>query len=143
MNDLKLFSGTGNPELTEKIAERLGISVGEMDIRRFADGEVHVKVNQSIRGDDIFVVASFPTPVNEYLMELLIIIDAFKRASVRRLTVVMPYYCYARQDRKVQPREPITAKLVANLLSSAGASRLLTIDLHCQVQIAGFFDYSC
>lgn len=139
MDDLKLFSGTGNPELSRNIAKRLGVAVGDMAITRFSDGEVHLQVNQSVRGHDVFVVQSFPAPVNEHLMELLIIIDAFRRASVRRLTVVMPYFCYARQDKKVKPREPITAKLVADLLSRAGANRVLTMDLHAG-QIVGFFD---
>ncbi|MEN6355685.1 MAG: ribose-phosphate pyrophosphokinase [Armatimonadota bacterium] len=139
MNELMLFSGAGNPELSARIAERLGVHVGEMVLQRFADGEVHVQVNESVRGDDVFIVQSFPTPVNEHLMELLIMIDAFKRASARRVNVVVPYYCYARQDRKVKPREPVTAKLVADLLTAAGASRLLTVDLHSG-QIVGFFD---
>ncbi|MCE5322465.1 ribose-phosphate pyrophosphokinase [bacterium] len=139
MNELMLFSGAGNPELSKKIAERLGVHVGEMSLQRFSDGEVHVQVNESVRGDDVFIVQSFPTPVNEHLMELLIMIDAFKRASARRVNVVVPYYCYARQDRKVKPREPVTAKLVADLLTAAGASRLLTVDLHSG-QIVGFFD---
>lgn len=139
MDDLKLFSGTGSPELTRNIAEHLGVEVGDMVITRFSDGEVHLQVNQSVRGNDVYVVQSCPAPVNEHLMELLIIIDAFRRASVRRLTVVLPYYCYARQDKKVKPREPVTAKLVANLLATAGANRLLTIDLHAG-QIVGFFD---
>lgn len=139
MDDLKLFSGTGNPILAREIAERLGVEVGDMGITRFSDGEVHLQVNQSVRGMDVYVVQSFPAPVNEHLMELLIIIDSFRRASVRRLTVVMPYFCYARQDKKVKPREPITAKLVANLLETAGVNRVLTMDLHAG-QIVGFFD---
>ena len=139
MNELMLFSGSGNPELTKKIAKLIGVHVGDLMLQRFSDGEVHVQVNESVRGDDVFIVASIPTPVNENLMELLIMIDAFKRASARRVNVVMPYYCYARQDRKVKPREPVTAKLVADLLSAAGASRLLTVDLHSG-QIVGFFD---
>lgn len=139
MDDLKLFSGTGNPELARRIAERLGVEVGDMVVTRFSDGEVHLQVNQSVRGNDVYVVQSCPAPVNEHLMELLIIIDAFRRASVRRLTVVMPYYCYARQDKKVKPREPVTAKLVADLLTKAGANRVLTMDLHAG-QIVGFFD---
>lgn len=139
MDDLKLFSGTGNPELAEKIAEHLGVPVGKMSVTRFKDGEIYLQVEQSVRGDDIYIVQSAASPVNEYLMELLIMVDAFKRASVRRINVVMPYYFYARQDRKVKPREPVTAKLVANLLTTAGASRLLTIDLHSG-QIMGFFD---
>lgn len=139
MDDLKLFSGTANPELTHRIAELLKVQVGDMTVTRFSDGEVHVQVNQSVRGYDVFVVQSCPAPVNENLMELLIMIDAFRRASVRRITVVMPYFCYARQDKKVKPREPVTAKLVANMLATAGADRVLTMDLHAG-QIAGFFD---
>ena len=139
MDELRLFSGTGNPELSRKIADKLGVAVGEMMVQRFSDGEVYVQVDQSVRGDDVFVVQSAAAPVNEYLMELLILIDAFKRASARRVNVVMPYYFYARQDKKIKPREPVTAKLVANLVTTAGASRLLTIDLHSG-QIAGFFD---
>ncbi len=139
MDDLRLFSGTGNPELARKIADELGVPIGEMKITRFLDGEIYVQVEESVRGDDIFVVQSAAAPVNEFLMELLIMIDTFKRASVRRINVVMPYYFYARQDRKVKPREPVTAKLVANLLTTAGASRLLTVDLHSG-QIMGFFD---
>ncbi|MCE5315486.1 MAG: ribose-phosphate pyrophosphokinase [Armatimonadota bacterium] len=139
MSELMLFSGSGNPELSKKIAERMGVHMGEILLKRFADGEVHVQVNESVRGDDVFIVQSVPTPVNEHLMELLIMIDAFKRASARRVNVVMPYYCYARQDRKVKPREPVTARLVADLLTAAGATRLLTVDLHSG-QIVGFFD---
>jgi len=139
MDELKLFSGTANPELTQRIAELLKVQVGDMTVTRFSDGEVHVQVNQSVRGYDVFVVQSCPAPVNENLMELLVMIDAFRRASVRRITVVMPYFCYARQDKKVKPREPVTAKLVANMLATAGADRVLTMDLHSG-QIAGFFD---
>lgn len=139
MQSLKIFSGTANPELSRKIAERLGVELGDITITRFSDGEIHVQVNQSARGDDVFIVQSCPAPVNEHLMELLIIVDAFRRASVRRLTVVMPYFCYARQDKKVKPREPVTAKLVANMLTTAGADRVLSIDLHAG-QIVGFFD---
>ena len=139
MNELMLFSGTGSPDLSRKIAEKMGIPVGDLTIQRFSDGEFHVQVNQSVRGDDVFIVQSISTPVNEHLMELLITIDAFKRASARRVNVVLPYYAYARQDRKVKPREPVTAKLMANLLTAAGASRMLTIDLHAG-QIVGFFD---
>jgi ribose-phosphate pyrophosphokinase len=137
--DLKLFSGTANPELSSKIAEKLGVEVGDMTITRFSDGELHAQVNQSVRGGDVFIVQSCQSPVNEHLMELLIIIDVFRRASVRRLTVVMPYFCYARQDKKLKPREPVTAKLVANLLTTAGANRVLAMDLHAG-QIVGFFD---
>jgi len=139
VNDLRFFSGTANPELAEGIARELGVEVGDVLLRRFADGEVHVQVDQSVRGDDVFIVQSIAAPVNEYLMELLILIDACKRASARRVNVVIPYYCYSRQDKKVKPREPVTAKLVANLLVTAGASRILSIDLHAG-QIVGFFD---
>jgi ribose-phosphate pyrophosphokinase len=139
MEELRLFSGTGNPELAAKIADRLGVGLGKMSITRFKDGEVYVQVEQSVRGDDVFVIQSAAAPANEHLMELLVMVDTFKRASVRRLTVVMPYYFYARQDRKVKPREPVTAKLVANLLTTSGAGRLLTVDLHSG-QIMGFFD---
>ncbi len=139
MDDLMLFSGTANPELSQKIAKLLGVRVGDMTVTRFSDGEIHVQVNQSVRGDDVFVVQSCPSPVNENLMELLIMVDAFRRASVRRITVVMPYFCYSRQDKKVKPREPIAAKLVANMLATAGADRVLTMDLHAG-QLVGFFD---
>ncbi|MBP5737791.1 MAG: ribose-phosphate pyrophosphokinase [Abditibacteriota bacterium] len=139
MNELMLFSGSGSPELTQKIADNLGVKVGDSLVKKFSDGEFRVQINESVRGDDVFIVQSMVTPVNEHLMELLITIDAFKRASARRINVVLPYYAYARQDRKVKPREPVTAKLVANLLSSAGASRLLTTDLHAG-QIVAFFD---
>ncbi|MGI6295034.1 MAG: ribose-phosphate diphosphokinase [Armatimonadota bacterium] len=139
MNELKLFTGTANPELAQKIANKLGIELGDLTIRRFADGEVHAKANQSVRGCDAFIVQSCQTPVNDHLMELLVIIDSFRRASVRRVTVVMPYFCYSRQDKKLKPREPVTAKLVANLLTTAGANRVLTMDLHSG-QIMGFFD---
>lgn len=139
MNEMMLFTGTGNPELSKKVAEKLGVNLGNMQIQRFSDGEIHVQVEESVRGDDVFILQSMPTPVNEYLMELLIMIDAFKRASARRVNVVLPYYCYSRQDRKVKAREPVTAKLVANVLTAAGASRLLTVDLHSG-QTVGFFD---
>jgi ribose-phosphate pyrophosphokinase len=136
---MKLFTGGANPELAGKIAEYMGASLGDIDITRFPDGEIFVKVKENIRGKDVFVVQPICTKPNEYLMELLIMIDAMKRASAERITAVIPYYGYARQDRKDQPRVPITAKLVANLLVAAGVNRLLTIDLHAQ-QIQGFFD---
>lgn len=139
MDELMLFSGTGNPELSKTVAAKMKVALGNIVIQRFSDGEVHVQVEESVRGDDVFILQSMPAPVNEHLMELLIMIDAFKRASARRVNVVMPYYCYSRQDRKVKPREPVTAKLVADLLTAAGASRLLTIDLHSG-QSVGFFD---
>ena len=139
MDELRLFSGTGNPDLSRKIAEQLGVSIGDMTVKRFSDGEIRVRVDQSVRGDDVFIVQPGSQPVNDNVMELLIMIDAFRRASARRINVVMPYYCYARQDKKVKPREPVAAKLLANLLTAAGATRLLTMDLHAG-QIVGFFD---
>lgn len=139
MNDLRLFCGSSNPKLGQDIASHLGIPLGSMVVRRFQDGEVWVQINESVRGADVFVVQSGCCPVNDNVMELLIIIDALRRASARRINVVMPYYSYARQDKKVKPREPVTAKLLANLIDTAGADRLLTIDLHAG-QIQGFFD---
>lgn len=139
MDDPRLFSGSSNSELGNSIASHLGIPLGSMSVRRFQDGEVWVQVNESVRGADVFVVQSGCCPVNDNVMELLIIIDALRRASARRINVVMPYYSYARQDKKVKPREPVTAKLLANLIDTAGADRLLTIDLHAG-QIQGFFD---
>lgn len=140
MNELRLFTGNSNPELAEKIAAQLGISVGSMLVSKFSDGEIRVQVNESVRGVDAFIVQSGCCPVNDSIMELLIILDAFKRAGAHRITVVMPYYSYSRQDKKVKPREPVTAKLLANLICAAGADRLLTIDLHAG-QIQGFFDF--
>jgi len=137
--ELGIFSGTANPELAKKIIEYLGISLGEMEISSFSDGETYVKIKENVRGKDIFLVQPTCPPVNESLMELLIMLDAFRRASARRITVVVPYYGYARQDRKDEPRVPITAKLVANLISTAGADRVLLLDLHVD-QIQGFFD---
>lgn len=139
MTDLRIFSGTGNPELSARIAEQLGIPLGAIAVRRFSDGEMRVQIDESVRGDDVFIVQPGSHPVNDNFMELLIMVDAFRRASARRVTVVMPYYCYARQDKKVKPREPIAAKLTANLITTAGANRVLTIDLHAG-QIVGFFD---
>jgi len=136
---MKIFSGTSNPVLAGKIAEYLSLPLGEVDICRFPDEEVFVKIKENIRGRDVYVVQSICRPPNENLMELLIMIDALRRASADRITAVIPYYGYARQDRKDQPRVPITAKLVANLLVAAGCNRLLTMDLHAQ-QIQGFFD---
>lgn len=137
--DVKLFSGSAHPELSRKIAAYLGEPLGEIIIRRFPDGETFVKFVDNIRGRDVFLIQSICYPPNEHLMELLIMIDAARRASAARITAVLPYFAYARQDRKDQPRVPITAKLVANLLTAAGASRVLAMDLHCQ-QIQGFFD---
>ena len=136
---MKIFSGTSNRSLAEKIAANLGMPLGDVQIVRFNDGEIFAKIKETVRGETVFVVQSTSNPVNENLMELLIFIDALKRASAKSIVAVMPYYGYARQDRKASPREPITAKLVANLLTSAGATRVMTMDLHAQ-QIQGFFD---
>ena len=136
---LKLFAGNANPELAKKIAKFLKIPLGDALVSTFSEGEIRVKINEDVRGRDVFLVQPTCPPTNNNLMELLIMIDAMKRASARRITAVMPYYGYARQDRKDQPRVPITAKLVANLLESAGADRILTMDLHAS-QIQGFFD---
>lgn len=138
-HDIKLFAGRSNMKLAEEIAEYLGTTVGPMIVKNFADGEIYVQVQESIRGDDVFIVQPVCNPVNENLMELLIIIDAFKRASAKSITAVIPYYGYARQDRKAKARDPITAKLVANLITAAGADRVLTMDLHA-AQIQGYFD---
>jgi ribose-phosphate pyrophosphokinase len=139
MYELKLFSGNANRPLAEEIAKTLQLPLGDADVSRFSDGEVYVQINENVRGQDVFVIQPTCPPVNDHLMELLVMIDAFKRASARRITAVLPYYGYGRQDRKVQPRVPITAKLVADLLTAAGAQRLLAVDLHAG-QIQGFFD---
>ncbi len=136
---MRVFTGNANPELAQKITDYMGIPLGRVQISRFDDGELFVKIIDNVRGKDVFVVQSICQKPNEYLMELLIMIDALRRASAARITAVLPFYGYARQDRKDQPRVPITAKLVANLLVAAGANRLLTMDLHAQ-QIQGFFD---
>ncbi len=136
---MQVFAGSSNPVLAGKIAAYLGIALGELDIQRFPDGETFVKIRDNIRGGDVFLVQSTCRQPNEMLMELLIMVDAMRRASAARITAVLPYFGYARQDRKDQPRVPITAKLVANLLVAAGANRVLTMDLHAQ-QIQGFFD---
>ncbi|MEG0068648.1 ribose-phosphate diphosphokinase [Cetobacterium sp.] len=136
---VKIFAGTSNLELAKKIAEKYGTSLGDVEIVRFKDGEVYVCIDETVRGRDVFVVQSTSEPVNENIMELLIFIDALKRASAKSINVIIPYYGYARQDRKSRPREPITSKLVANLLTTAGATRIVTMDLHAD-QIQGFFD---
>jgi len=136
---LKIFAGNSNRDLAEEICRHLNIPLGQANISRFPDGEIKVKIEESVRGEDVFIIQSTCPPANEYLMELLIMIDALRRASAGRITAVIPYYGYARQERKTQPREPITAKLVANLLVSAGVNRVLTMDLHAG-QIQGFFD---
>ena len=137
--ELKLFSGTANPQLAEEIARNLKLELSPATIKRFADGEIYVKIDENVRGKDVFIIQPTCCPVNENLMELTIMIDALKRASAARITAVMPYYGYARQDRKTSSREPITAKLVANLIVAAGVDRVLAIDLHSG-QIQGFFD---
>ncbi|MBI4885544.1 MAG: ribose-phosphate pyrophosphokinase [Acidobacteria bacterium] len=138
-SDLKVFSGSAHQTLAKEIAEFLGIPVGQARLRRFPDSEVSFQIDENIRGADVFIVQPTCTPVDQHLMELLVMIDAFKRSSAARITAVIPYYGYARQDRKDKPRVPISAKLVANLLSAAGTNRVLTMDLH-KAQIQGFFD---
>ncbi len=138
-SDCKIFSGTANVPLAQEICQSLGMNLGNAMIRRFADGETHLQIQENVRGADVFVVQPTCTPVDQHLMELLLITDALKRASVDRITAVLPYYGYARQDRKDRPRMPISAKLVASLLERAGASRVLALDLHAP-QIQGFFD---
>jgi ribose-phosphate pyrophosphokinase len=136
---LMLFSGGSNPELAEKIAERLGVSLGEVELKTFANGETYVRYDDSIRGSDAFIIQSGSPPVNDHLVELLIMIQAAKLASAKRITAVVPWYPYSRQDKKSRPREPITAKLVADFLEVAGVDRVLTMDLHAG-QIQGFFN---
>ena len=136
---MKIFTGNANPGLAGEICERMNIPLAKADVTRFSDGEINVQILDNVRGSDVFVVQPTAAPVNRNLMELLIMIDALKRASASRITAVLPYYGYSRQDRKVQPRVPITAKLVADLITTAGANRVLTIDLHAG-QIQGFFN---
>lgn len=138
-HDIKLFSGRSNNPLAQEIAQYLGTSLEPITIKDFSDGEIYVQIQDSVRGDDVFIVQPVCSPVNENLMELLILLDAFKRASAKSITAVIPYYGYARQDRKASGREAITAKLVADLLTQAGATRVLTMDLHTG-QIQGFFN---
>ncbi len=138
-HELKLFSGNANIVLAKEIAAYLGIPLGDAFVATFSDGEINVKINENVRGMDVFAVQPTSSPVNHNLMELLLMIDAFKRASAKRITAVIPYYGYARQDRKAQPRVPITARLVADLITTAGADRVLTVDLHAG-QIQGFFN---
>jgi ribose-phosphate pyrophosphokinase len=137
--ELKLFSGNANRPLAEEIAQHLHMRLGDADVSRFSDGEVYVQINENVRGQDVFVIQPTCPPVNDHLMELLVMMDALKRASARRITAVLPYYGYGRQDRKVMPRVPITAKLVADLITTAGCQRVLAVDLHAG-QIQGFFD---
>src|SRR6187549_2550006 len=136
---IKLVAGNSNPELAQSIAAYLKIPLAQAVVRRFADMEIFVEIQENVRGTDVFILQSTSFPTNDHLMELLIIIDALRRSSARRITAVMPYFGYARQDRKPGPRTPISAKLVANLITRAGADRVLTVDLHAG-QIQGFFD---
>ncbi|PWA12124.1 ribose-phosphate diphosphokinase [Pueribacillus theae] len=138
-SSLKVFTLNSNPGLANEIVKSIGVELGKSSVQRFSDGEIQINIEESIRGCDVFVIQSTSDPVNEHLMELLIMIDALKRASAATINIVIPYYGYARQDRKARAREPITAKLVANLLETAGATRVLSIDLHAP-QIQGFFD---
>ncbi|MBQ6701068.1 MAG: ribose-phosphate pyrophosphokinase [Oscillospiraceae bacterium] len=137
--DIKIFSGNAYPKAAEEIAKSLGLPVGKCTVGHFADGEVSVSLEESVRGSDVFIVQSTCNPVNDNLMELIIMMDAFRRASAGRITAVIPYFGYARQDRKAKARDPISAKVVANMLVAAGADRVLTMDLHAS-QIQGFFD---
>ena len=136
---MKILAGNSNLPLAEEVSDYLGVPLAKSDVRRFADNEVFVEILENMRGEDVFIVQSTSAPANDHMMELLIIIDALRRASARRITAVLPYFGYARQDRKPGPRTPISAKLVANLIEAAGADRVLTLDLHAG-QIQGFFD---
>ena len=137
--DIKVFTGNSNPALAQEICQLMGTKLGEAEVKGFADGEASVSIYETVRGSDVFVVQSTCKPVNDHLMELLVMIDALRRASAGRITAVMPYFGYARQDRKAKARDPISAKLVANMITAAGADRVLTMDLHA-AQIQGFFD---
>ena len=137
--DIKIFSGNSNPELAKAICAKLGLPLGSSETKTFSDGESSVSIYETVRGSDVFVIQSTCKPVNDNLMELLVMVDALRRASAGRITAVIPYFGYARQDRKTKPRDPISAKLVANLITRAGADRVLTMDLHAN-QIQGFFD---
>ncbi len=136
--ELRIFTGNANPALGSKIADELGLPLGRLNLTRFADGEIRAMVEESARGMDVFLVQPTCGPVNDNLMELLILVDAFRRASASRITLVIPYYGYSRQDKKIKPREPVTARLVADMITMAGASRVLAVDLH-SAQIQGFF----
>lgn len=138
-SNLKLFAGNSHPALAKEIAEKLGATLGDAEVSRFSDGEIHVTIRETVRGADVFLIQSTSPPVNENFMETFIMVDAFRRASAGRITVVMPYFGYARQDRKAKARDPISAKLVADLIVASGADRILTMDLHAP-QIQGFFD---
>lgn len=136
---LKIFALSSNRPLAEKVAENVGLDLGQLSVNRFSDGEIQINIEESVRGDNVYIIQSTSAPVNDNLMELLILVDALRRASARTINVVIPYYGYARQDRKARSREPITAKLVANMLQNSGVSRVLALDLHA-AQIQGFFD---
>ena len=138
-HDIKIFCGNANHKLAQEIAKEIGVPLGQCEVGTFSDGEISVNITETVRGRDVFVVQPTQPPVNDHLMELLIMIDAFKRASAGRVTAVLPYYGYARQDRKAKARDPITAKLVADIITSSGADRVLTMDLHA-AQIQGYFD---
>jgi len=138
-NQFKVFAGNSNVPLAKKIVEYMGTRLGDCEVSTFADGEVNVKINETVRGFDVYIIQSIAPPVNNNIMELLIMIDALRRASAASISVIIPYFGYARQDRKARGRDPITAKLVANLITTAGATRVVTIDLHAE-QIQGFFD---
>jgi len=135
---LKIFTGNANPELSKEVSEQLGVTLGDSEVRRFSDGETFVRINENVRGADVFVLQSTCSPANDHLMEILLMIDALRRASAARITAVIPYYGYARQDRKDSPRTPISARVVADLLESVGADRVFSLDLHAP-QIQGFF----
>ncbi len=137
--DIKIFACNANKELARQIAKELGLPLGKAEVTRFADGEICMRINEMVRGSDVYIVQPTSPPVNEHIMELLVMIDAMRRSSAGRITAVMPYYGYARQDRKARARDPISAKLVADLITTAGCNRVLTMDLHCE-QIQGFFN---
>ena len=139
MEGISIFSGNSNPELANKICEYLNLSLGSAQVKTFSDGEIQIEIDENVRSKDVFVIQSTCAPVNDHLVELLLMIDAMKRSSAKRITAVVPYFGYARQDKKVAPRVPISAKLVANMLAVAGANRVITMDLHAG-QIQGFFD---
>jgi len=139
LTGMKLFAGNANPELARRVADALGIEVGRLTSTKFADGEIRIMVEESARGNDIFILQPTCAPANDNAMELFIMLDAFRRASARNITVVMPYYGYGRQDKKIKPREPITARLIADIIQNSGATRVVAIDLHAE-QIQGFFN---
>ncbi|MBW1770650.1 MAG: ribose-phosphate diphosphokinase, partial [Deltaproteobacteria bacterium] len=139
MHSLVVFAGNSNPELAGSVCRQIGIGLGDCEVKRFSDGEIQIEIRENVRGKDVFILQSTCAPVNEHLVELLLMIDAFKRSSARRVTAVIPYYGYARQDKKIAPRVPISAKLVADLIEVAGANRVITMDLHAG-QIQGFFN---